>query len=52
VLGAGLDACSPAALAFAEIGACQQFAERKDAGERGADVVSERREHDFAGADR
>ena len=43
MLGAGLDARGPAPLALAEIGARQQFAERQDAGERGADVVRERR---------
>ena len=41
MLGAGLDARGPAPLALAEIGARQQFAERQDAGERGADVVRE-----------
>ena len=44
MLGAGLDARGPAPLALAEIGARQQFAERQDAGERGADVVRERGE--------
>ena len=41
MLGAGFDARGPAPLALAEIGARQQFAEREDAGERGADVVRE-----------
>ena len=44
MLGAGFDARGPAPLALAEIGARQQFAERQDAGERGADVVRERGE--------
>lgn len=44
VFGAGLDAESPAALALAEIGRCQQLAMRQNAGQRGPDVVSERRE--------
>ena len=46
MLGTGLDADCPLALALTNIGACQQFAERQDAGERGADVVGERGEHD------
>ncbi len=44
MFGAGLDAESPAALALAEIGRCQQLAMRQNAGQRGPDVVSERRE--------
>ena len=42
MFGAGFDARGPAPLALAEIGARQQFAERQDAGKRGADVVRER----------
>ena len=41
MLGARLDAGRPAPLALAEIRARQQFAEREDAGERGADIVRE-----------
>ena len=51
MLRAGLDARGPAPLAFAEIGACQQFAEREDAGERRADIVGERRERGLGRAD-
>ena len=39
MLGAAIDAGGPKPLAFAEIGAGEEFAEREDAGERGADVV-------------
>ena len=47
MLGAAFDAGSPAPLAFAEIGAGQQFAERQDAGERRADVVGVGRQRSF-----
>ena len=42
----------PAALALTERVTCQQFAERQDAGERGADVVRERCERGLLGARR
>src|SRR5579871_5179984 len=44
MLGAGLDVGGPLALTLADVGACQQFAERQNAVERGADVVRESRE--------
>ncbi len=50
MFGAAFDAVGPAPFALAEIGACQQFAERQDAGQRGADVVGEGRQRDLVGA--
>ena len=47
MLGAVLDARGPAPLALAEIGARQQFAEREDAGQRGANVVGKDRQRGF-----
>ena len=52
MLGAAFDAGSPTPLAFAEIGAGQQFAERQDAGKRRANVVRVSRQRSFADANR
>ena len=52
MLGAAFDAESPTPLAFAEIGAGQQFAERQDAGKRRANVVRVSRQRSFADANR
>ena len=50
MLGAVLDLERPSPLAFAEIGARQQFAKRQNSRERGADVVRVGNERRFGGA--
>src|SRR6202043_980637 len=44
MFGAGLDGIDPAPFALVEAGGGQQIADRENAGERGADLVGERRE--------
>jgi len=50
MLGAGLDAGSPAPLPLADIRARQQFAQRENAGQCGANVMREDRQYGFVGA--
>ena len=47
MLGRAFDAVRPAPLALAEIGGGEQFGQRENAGQRGADIVRERGERGF-----